>query len=268
MFPIRVHGPAPRSNKLVFPKFREYHIARTAHEVQMNAARHNNATEASVDMQAIFASGGFKDVYRGIYTKGNRTGQLCVHKCFRSGAVYENSFFDHELDVVTKAMEIINKFNAENVVNPTVYLNQPEIWKVKEGSSFAGQKVIVEPMIKNFVKYNSNSGWTPQNSGVSWTGVMQALSHFSYHASGGAFVLCDLQGGSYGKDVVLTDPVILSRDHRFGPTDLGPKGITTFFSQHVCNQYCRGAWTKPAKCRQVLYVAKGTSMCMPPPKNG
>ena len=46
MFPVRVHGPAPRSNKLIFPKFREYHVARTAHEATMNAARYNNATEA------------------------------------------------------------------------------------------------------------------------------------------------------------------------------------------------------------------------------
>jgi hypothetical protein len=35
---------------------------------------------------------------------------------------------------------------------------------------------------------------------------MQALSHYSYHKSGGQMVLCDLQGGilSSGRDVVLT----------------------------------------------------------------
>lgn len=31
----------------------------------------------------------------------------------------------------------------------------------------------------------------------SWGEAMQALSHFSYHKSGGQFLLCDLQGGSY-----------------------------------------------------------------------
>jgi hypothetical protein len=36
--------------------------------------------------------------------------------------------------------------------------------------------------------------------------VMQALSHFSYHKSGGQLVLCDLQGGmlSRGRGAVLT----------------------------------------------------------------
>jgi len=36
--------------------------------------------------------------------------------------------------------------------------------------------------------------------------VMQALSHFSYHKSGGQMVLCDLQGGmmSRGRGAVLT----------------------------------------------------------------
>lgn len=35
---------------------------------------------------------------------------------------------------------------------------------------------------------------------------MQALSHFSYHKTGGQLVLCDLQGGvlSRGRGVVLT----------------------------------------------------------------
>jgi hypothetical protein len=36
--------------------------------------------------------------------------------------------------------------------------------------------------------------------------VMQALSHYSYHKSGGQMVLCDLQGGmlSRGRGAVLT----------------------------------------------------------------
>lgn len=38
---------------------------------------------------------------------------------------------------------------------------------------------------------------------------MQSLSHFGYHVTGGNYVLCDLQGGVYHREVVLSDPVIL-----------------------------------------------------------
>ena len=40
---------------------------------------------------------------------------------------------------------------------------------------------------------------------VSWT--MQALSHYSYHFSDGERLVCDLQGGYYGDNYILTDPI-------------------------------------------------------------
>ena len=49
----------------------------------------------------------------------------------------------------------------------------------------------MEPFIENWEKFNSNTGWN--NEGTPWPRVMQALSHFSYHASAGSTVLCDLQ---------------------------------------------------------------------------
>lgn len=72
--------------------------------------------------------------------------------------------------------------------------------------------------------------------------VMQALSHFSYHATGGGFLLCDLQGAIYDRSVVLTDPVVHSRDGRFGATDMGIAGIQNFFHRHHCNDYCSCGW--------------------------
>jgi hypothetical protein len=65
---------------------------------------------------------------------------------------------------------------------------------------------------------------------------------FSYHITGGNHVLCDLQGGIYQYMIVLSDPVILSRTRQYGVTDLGPAGISSFFSQHSCNKYCRPHW--------------------------
>ena len=53
---------------------------------------------------------------------------------------------------------------------------------------------------------------------------MQALSHYTYHMTGGAVALCDLQGGMQGENVVLTDPVIMSNTLSYGAPDLGRAG--------------------------------------------
>ena len=101
----------------------------------------------------------------------------------------------------------------------------------------------MEPFINAYTKFNSNSGHVFPSK---HSDMMQALSHFSYHNSGGEYVLCDLQGAFHGSgNVVLTDPAILSRDKSFGPTDLGYPGIIKFFSQHRCNHWCQGHWQLP-----------------------
>ena len=88
------------------------------------------------------------------------------------------------------------------------------------GSSKAGQKVLVEPHIANFRKFNSNTGKADNAHEI-----IQALSHFSYHQSGGQMCLCDLQGGQDGHQYVLSDVVLLSITRQFGATDLGQPGI-------------------------------------------
>ncbi|KAL2015391.1 hypothetical protein VTK56DRAFT_5545 [Thermocarpiscus australiensis] len=89
---------------------------------------------------------------------------------------------------------------------------------------------------------------------------MQVLSHFSCHVSGGFYVLCDLQGCIYRHEVVLSDPVILSRTREFGVTDLGPSGISSFFSHHSCNRYCRPHWTAPANPVPHIRPVRSTTM--------
>lgn len=52
------------------------------------------SSKASMDESAVFAVGAFKNVFRGKYTEGSRVGQECVHKIFKSGSVYQESYFD------------------------------------------------------------------------------------------------------------------------------------------------------------------------------
>jgi hypothetical protein len=71
-----------------------------------------------------------------------------------------------------------------------------------------------------------------------------------------------------GDNVVLTDPVIMSRRKVYGPTDLGPEGISTFFSRHECNEFCESNWTRPRDQRSHLKVRQGTTMSVGPQHYG
>lgn len=202
-------------------------------------------------------------MYKGVYTNGYRSGQPCVIKKFQNSPVFADRYFDADVAVIEKVLTLVSQFNDLGVINKTIRLNRATVWKL--GPS--GERGLVEPFIASWTKFNSNSGWTASSSQV-WNQVMQALSHFSYHITGGQFVVCDLQGGVYSTGAVLSDPVVLSRTCSYGPTDLGPKGIETFFSRHVCNQYCRSAWTKPASSKRLIPIVKGTTMVNVPTQLG
>ncbi|QSZ28985.1 hypothetical protein DSL72_003494 [Monilinia vaccinii-corymbosi] len=225
----------------------------------MSHQRTNNATEAEIDLTQIFASGTFKNVWAGTYTKGERRGQACVSKEFKTGSVVEAHYFDEELHIIRRAQEIIDHFHAANIIRGrNIILNTPSIWTYTGGSRM-GHKSLMEPMIENFEKFNSNTGWTGRQT--IWNDAIQALSHFSYHDSNRRFLLCDLQGGSYSDGYVLSDPVVMSQEQDCGPADLGPDGIRSFFLRHRCGRFCKHGWDKPEGTgRAAIPMRQGTSM--------
>jgi hypothetical protein len=208
-----------------------------------DSGRRNAGTRASFDREP-FAEGTFRWVYKGTYTDGPRKGEACVSKTFKTGSVFADDYFTLDIKAAAKALEIVDLFNTMGIITKPVKINVPMVATTIEGDEMEGEKQIIEPFIHNYQKFNSNTGWTDEST--SWGMAMQALSHFSYHVTRGNFVLCDLQGGIYPKEVVLSDPVILSQNRDFGVTDLGAMGIRSFFSQHECNPYCRDHWHKPA----------------------
>ncbi|KAK6362763.1 hypothetical protein TWF730_000218 [Orbilia blumenaviensis] len=225
----------------------------------MSYARTNHSTTATIDNK-LFGSGTFKYVYAGTYTSGPRKGHRCVSKEFKSGCVVEEHYFQEELNICDKAQKIIDEFNEEEIISQEIHLNTPEVWTYVPGCHKSGQKSLIEPMILNFEKFNSNSGWALTDS-TGWASVMQALSHFSYHNSGGQLLLCDLQGGRYKDGYVLTDPVIMSRAQNRGPADLGSDGITSFFQRHRCGPFCDKSWSKPRVVGKAkIPMNEGTTM--------
>lgn len=159
----------------------------------MSSSRQSSAGRSrAIINDRLFATGSFKNVWRGTYTHGPRAGQPCVAKEFRPDVEFDKDPFAEELNVISRAQKIISSWYAAHIIDARIILNTPEIWE------YAGtrRKTLVEPFIQGYEKFNSNTGWAPV-TGTLWGDAMQALSHYSYHATGGRFVLCDLQGGAY-----------------------------------------------------------------------
>jgi Alpha-kinase family len=226
-------------------------------------ARRNNSSKATFTSDALdnpFASGNFRWVANGTYTQGNRAGEACVCKWFKTGGVMEAHFYDADLAACNEALRLITKWNSSRLVDRIVKINLPEVWTFSQESrvSWRGRKVLQEPFIKDYQKFNSNTGWSDDT--LPWPRVMQALSHFTYHISNGQKLLCDLQGGIYKDGVVLTDPVVMSVSREYGPTDLGANGISSFFAHHQCNEFCKSDWRQPHNPTKFYARTAGTTM--------
>lgn len=61
--------------------------------------------------RGVFASGQFKDVYKGSYTTGSRRGETCVFKEFRKGVRTEADWFDKDVRAAQQAAKLLGKFN-------------------------------------------------------------------------------------------------------------------------------------------------------------
>lgn len=237
--------------------------------VMVPTARDNHSTSLVVFQSQLdhpFASGTFRWVAKAKYTSGHRAGETCVIKWFKTGGVMEERFYAADLKVVDKAVELVRGWNAARIVRSPVRVNRPQVWTFSTGTgAYAGQKILAEPFIHGYRRFNSNSGWTAASTARDgWAAAMQALSHWTYHSTGGQLTLADLQGGVSVRGAVLADPVILSRTAgAYGVTDLGPDGISSSFARHTCGRFCREEWTRPRWVpvgRALLPLMQGTTM--------
>ncbi|KAK8069936.1 hypothetical protein PG994_006552, partial [Apiospora phragmitis] len=190
---------------------------------------------------APYAEGKFKLVCGGRFTIGPRAGQPCVAKTFKA----RHGSFDEQLAgeyrVIRCAQALVEAWNNAGVVQQPVCVLAPQVMTSDDGTK---ERRMVEPFIPGYRKHNNNNGYV-MPSFDPWNEVMQAVSHFSYHISDGARLLCDVQGGPAKNVYVLTDPAVHSDGNHYGETDLGKPGMQRFFATHRCNKFCRSDWKKP-----------------------
>lgn len=143
--------------------------------------------------------GKYKYVMGGTYDK---SGFPAADKFLKSGTSFSSDCFLDDIRAAEAALHYVAGFHRYIETTPfrgivSIKVNIPAVWE-QGGGQLAGQKMLREPFIENFQKFNSNS------DAVDVTAlVAQALSHYSYHASDGTELLCDLQGGKVGDSYVF-----------------------------------------------------------------
>lgn len=228
----------------------------------MNAAR-TNLTSNDVQIHSqVLGEGTFRTCLAGTYIGGNRNEQDAACKRFkRLYRQMENEFFSQDFQIADKAIMIATDWNEFCESGNEVLVNKGTIHH-----SRSGIKYLVEPLIRDYSKFTSNSGWIGDTN--DWVvRCMEAFSHYSYHRMGGQMIVCDLQGrykfNRYKKSksrFELADPAICSRSRRYGPTDLGEKGIDSFFASHECNEFCEAHWARPNRSQHWFTQTHGTTM--------
>lgn len=233
------------------------------------AARTNLTSKSVSILNDKIGEGSFRDCFRGTYVGGNRNQQKAACKRFKPQfRAMEDEYFADDFRVADRAIEYAEEWNNFCIPRREITVSRGAI-HVDPGRD--ARKYLVEPFIRDFIKFTSNSGWI--SPGQDWDILaMEAFSHYTYHRSGGALLVCDLQG-RYRKDKFgrgnknksrfeLSDPAICSRKRSYGPTDLGEKGIESFFCSHVCNQFCHknGRWQRPKNAHNWFPKCSATSM--------
>jgi hypothetical protein len=261
----------------------------------MACLRKNNSNSVSCDPNNIVGFGTFKKVHLARYNDGFRVGSLAVIKHFKNPSSLEDSYYQNQPFIVEVASKLIDGFNQLRIIDQPVSLSEPQVWVDSESMETS----LVEPFIENFEKFNSNTGWVNPDR-KAWNSAMQALSHFSYHITQGkapgAFIfssignLLPFQDSYYYatfkealRRVAWFSPIRLScrceapksctricilhstqfhRKQGFGATDLGCKGIETFFCHHVCTEFCCSHWALPDACSTKSFPRKHNTTMM------
>ncbi|KAL4234214.1 hypothetical protein ACF0H5_005867 [Mactra antiquata] len=89
---------------------------------------------------------------------------------------------------------------------------------------------LLEEKLNSYVTSDGNS--TPDGA------VLDAFCHYTYHASHGNLVVCNLKGNYEKGRFTLTNPTVHSVARCHGDYDNGIHGIKTFFENHICNALC------------------------------
>jgi Alpha-kinase family len=230
-----------------------------------SSAARTNLTSNQVKIgNRKLGEGVFRVCVEGTFIGGRRNQQEAACKRFKPQyRALGEEFYAIDFSIADQAIVVAEQWNS--------FCDQGKEILISRGSlhsSNSGIQYLVEPLIRNYEKFTSNSGWIGDSDNNWEVRCVEAFCHFSYHATGGSLLVCDIQGryrftshrpGSKCR-FELSDPAICSRSRQFGPTDLGEKGIDSFFANHNCNEFCQDHWQRPRSPHCWFASSSGTSM--------
>jgi len=231
-----------------------------------SAARTNlTSKDVRISNNVVLGKGAFRVALLGTYVGGNRNNQEAACKRFHPQfRQMEDEYFQADFQVADKAIKIAECWNRMAQADEKILITRGHIIHSRSGIPY-----LVEPLIRDYTKFTSNTGWIAKD-GTWHAEAMEAFSHYSYHITAGRMMVCDLQGRyKFVRCCIpksrfeLTDPAICSSNRAYGPTDLGIKGMETFFVNHKCNQFCNAdgiKWARPKSPSSWFAMNKGTSM--------
>jgi hypothetical protein len=233
--------PAPPSSTFKIPDRERGETINCYTLVDGEARRWSKQTLRGIVEAQCMATGSLRSAYKA-FAKGS----FYVVKFFRPDALAALGIATTDALVKTLQEEVVMQWKAAGLAhrwnafgampkavafNPIVVVElaarQPPAWGV------------MEPLLDGaYVKYNDNEGRVfaqPEDGRVRDT--PQAFSHFSYLASGGTSLVCDLQGVGD----VFTDPQVHTDPRSLCPVpgNRGLEGIRDFFASHQCSLLCR-----------------------------
>ena len=192
-----------------------------------------------------FAEGRFRRAYKGRYTTPmEKVGQKCVVKELKDSYTWNPNDWDSTVEIQEESQKLAEGFNKYSRTNYPIQFTDVNILRVTRQSGNATPKlneyVVVEDYIPGqFKKWLNNYGYISDE--VSFAKSMPAFAHWSWWHTGGEKMIADLQGVRSDDGYTLTDPVLMSgsvNGKRYGCTDTGVEGITMFFFNHKCNDFC------------------------------
>jgi hypothetical protein len=203
-------------------------------------------TEHPIDVKiadAFFARGGVRYAYLAETKKGAKF----VAKDFQHDGMDTKKCHVLEAQASIVASHMARFFCDRLKIDPATFKYvQPVIVDRGSAQAQSSRFYSLENFIEgNMEKYNVNTGAIfgerPEGS------LLQAFSHYTYHASDAKLMVLDVQGVATPQDLAgqwsyqLTDPAIATvrRDDYPNMTNLGEEAILTFFQFHVCNDTCR-----------------------------
>lgn len=117
---------------------------------------------------------------------------------------------------------------------PIRFISSDVLHFEKDGNRFV---LSCEPKLDGAYEKWTNNAYPVSDSPT--TNYLMAFSHFSYEESKHEVMVADLQGTETEREIILTDPAILSRDTmRYGMTNLGVLGMQKILSGHTCDSTC------------------------------